>query len=104
VDFVKGDNRITSLSQAYRLDPGAGWDVPPGLLHAPGSLCTYKSPAEVDEAIENVNLPIQYLTYETLLLSDLVYSIRIVFKSSPQIGAAARNLDDEVWRFFDEVG
>ena len=42
VDFPKGDNHITSISQAYRLDPGTGWDVPPGVLHAPGSLCTYE--------------------------------------------------------------
>lgn len=42
VNFTKGDNKITSFSQAYRLDPGTGWDVPPGLLHAPGSLCTYE--------------------------------------------------------------
>lgn len=42
LDFTKGDNHITSLSAAYRLDPGTGWDVPPGLLHAPGSLCTYE--------------------------------------------------------------
>jgi hypothetical protein len=41
-DFTKGDNKITSLSKAYRLDVGTGWDVPPGLLHAPGSLCTYE--------------------------------------------------------------
>jgi hypothetical protein len=41
-DFTKGDNKITSLSKAYRLDPGTGWDVPPGVLHAPGSLCTYE--------------------------------------------------------------
>jgi len=40
--FTQGDNRITSLSRAYRLDPGTGWDVPPGILHAPGSLCTYE--------------------------------------------------------------
>ncbi len=40
--FAKGDNRITSLSRAYRLDPGTGWNVPPGVLHAPGSLCTYE--------------------------------------------------------------
>jgi hypothetical protein len=41
-DFENGDNRITSLSTAYRLDVGTGWDVPPGVLHAPGSLCTYE--------------------------------------------------------------
>jgi hypothetical protein len=40
--FSKGDNNITGLSKAYRLQPGTGWDVPPGVLHAPGSLCTYE--------------------------------------------------------------
>ncbi len=40
--FSKGDNKITNISRAYRLDPGTGWDVPPGVLHAPGSLCTYE--------------------------------------------------------------
>lgn len=38
----EGDNRITSLSSAQRLDLGTGWYVPPGLLHAPGTLCTYE--------------------------------------------------------------
>lgn len=42
MDFTKGDNKITNFSRAYRLEPGTGWDVPPGLLHAPGSLCTYE--------------------------------------------------------------
>jgi hypothetical protein len=41
-DFTKGDNKLTNLSKAYRLEPGTGWDVPPGILHAPGSLCTYE--------------------------------------------------------------
>ncbi len=42
VNFTKGDNHITDLSAAYRLSPGSGWDVPAGILHAPGSLCTYE--------------------------------------------------------------
>jgi hypothetical protein len=37
-----GDNGILDLSQAYRLQPGTGWLVPPCILHAPGSLCTYE--------------------------------------------------------------
>ena len=41
-DFDKGDNKITNIARAYRLEPGTGWDVPPGVLHAPGSLCTYE--------------------------------------------------------------
>jgi hypothetical protein len=43
-----GDNRITELSKAYRLTLGAGWDVPAGILHAPGSLCTYEPQADSD--------------------------------------------------------
>jgi hypothetical protein len=42
MNFTKGDNKLTNLSRAYRLQPGTGWDVPPGILHAPGSLCTYE--------------------------------------------------------------
>ena len=38
----EGDNGILRLSKAYRLTPGTGWDVPPGILHAPGTLCTYE--------------------------------------------------------------
>jgi len=41
-DWNKGDNGILDLSQAYRLKPGTGWFVPPSVLHAPGSLCTYE--------------------------------------------------------------
>ena len=38
----QGDNQITSLSKAYKLQLGTGWFVPVGVLHAPGSLCTYE--------------------------------------------------------------
>jgi hypothetical protein len=38
----KGDNGILFLSRAYRLEPGAGWQINPGILHAPGSLVTYE--------------------------------------------------------------
>lgn len=38
----EGDNGILDYSKAYRLKPGTGWDVPPGILHAPGSLVTYE--------------------------------------------------------------
>ncbi|MGC8828181.1 MAG: hypothetical protein ACP5MG_01330 [Verrucomicrobiia bacterium] len=41
-NWNKGDNGILDLSQAYRLKPGTGWLVGPGILHAPGSLCTYE--------------------------------------------------------------
>ena len=41
-DWNKGDNGIIDLSKAYRLKRGTGWLIPPGVLHAPGSLCTYE--------------------------------------------------------------
>jgi hypothetical protein len=41
-EWNKGDNGILDLSKAYRLRRGTGWLVPPGILHAPGSLCTYE--------------------------------------------------------------
>ena len=41
-DWDKGDNGIQDLSRAYRLKRGTGWLIPPGVLHAPGSLCTYE--------------------------------------------------------------
>jgi len=41
-NWNSGDNGILNLSRAYRLIPGTGWDVPPGVLHAPGSMLTYE--------------------------------------------------------------
>ena len=41
-DWHKGDNRILELSKAYKLQVGTGWLIPPCVLHAPGSLCTYE--------------------------------------------------------------
>ena len=41
-NWYKGDNGILDLSKAYRLKRGSGWLIPAGVLHAPGSLCTYE--------------------------------------------------------------
>lgn len=41
-NWNKGENGILDLSRAYRLRRGTGWLIPPGVLHAPGSLCTYE--------------------------------------------------------------
>ena len=41
-NWNKGDNGILDMSRAYRLQRGAGWLIPAGVLHAPGSLCTYE--------------------------------------------------------------
>jgi hypothetical protein len=38
----QGDNGILFMSRAYRLELNTGWDIPAGILHAPGSLCTYE--------------------------------------------------------------
>lgn len=38
----KEDNEILKFSKAYKLTLDTGWDVPPGILHAPGSLLTYE--------------------------------------------------------------
>ena len=47
-NWNKGDNGITFLSRAYRLEPGTGWQINPGILHAPGSLCTYEPQVNSD--------------------------------------------------------
>ena len=47
-NWNKGDNGITFLSRAYRLQPGSGWQIDPGILHAPGSLCTYEPQVNSD--------------------------------------------------------
>ncbi|QDS90779.1 hypothetical protein EC9_49950 [Rosistilla ulvae] len=41
-NWNEGDNGILDLSRAHRLKRGTGWLIPPGVLHAPGSLCTYE--------------------------------------------------------------
>jgi hypothetical protein len=44
----RGDNGILNLSRAYRLQPGTGWQIDPGILHAPGSLVTYEPQVNSD--------------------------------------------------------
>jgi len=41
-NWNRGDNGILDLAKAYRLERGTGWLIPPGVLHAPGSLLTYE--------------------------------------------------------------
>jgi hypothetical protein len=47
-DWNKGDNGILFHARAYRLQPGAGWQINPGVLHAPGSLVTYEPQVNSD--------------------------------------------------------
>jgi hypothetical protein len=41
-NWNQGDNGILNLSRAFKLQPGSGWQIDPGILHAPGSLVTYE--------------------------------------------------------------
>jgi hypothetical protein len=68
LNFTKGDNKITSLSSAYRLDVSTGWDVPPGLLHAPGSLCTYEP-----QKASDVFAMYQSLTGDKIIPKELLW-------------------------------
>ena len=68
MNFTKGDNKITNISKAYRLEPGTGWDVPPGVLHAPGSLCTYEP-----QVASDVYAMWQSLVDDQLISEDLLW-------------------------------
>ncbi len=70
VNFTKGDNKITNLSRAYRLEVGTGWDVPPGVLHAPGSLCTYEPQFASDVYAMYQSLVDDQIVPESLLWKD----------------------------------
>jgi hypothetical protein len=69
MNFTKGDNKITNYSSAYRLEPGTGWDVPPGLLHAPGSLCTYEP-----QKASDVFAMYQSLVNEAIIPEELLWN------------------------------
>ncbi len=66
--YQKGDNRITELSRAYRIELGTGWYTPVGVLHAPGSVLTYEPQwnSDVNSVFENIATdevyPYEFLT------------------------------------------
>ena len=72
--FAKGDNSILSLSRAYKLDTDTGWDVPPGVMHAPGSLCTYEPQFASDV----------YAMYQSVLLNGQVVGEDLLWKNTPE--------------------
>ncbi|MBI4977090.1 MAG: hypothetical protein HZC28_06375 [Spirochaetes bacterium] len=72
--FTKGDNRITAISQAFRLMPGTGWDVPPGVLHAPGSLCTYE-PQKASDV---------FAMYQSVIDNRQVVPQELLWKDTPK--------------------
>jgi hypothetical protein len=69
MNFTKGDNKLTNYSQAFRLEPGTGWDVPPGMLHAPGSLCTYEP-----QKASDVFAMYQSLVNEAIIPENLLWN------------------------------
>ena len=70
--YESGDNRITELSRAYRIELGTGWYTPPGVLHAPGSCLTYEPQwnSDVNSVYENIT-------------SDEVYSYEFLVENCP---------------------
>lgn len=73
-NFVKGDNKLLDLSRAYKLSPDTGWDVPPGVLHAPGSLCTYEPQFASDV----------YAMYQSVLYFDHCVPPNLLWKNMPE--------------------
>ena len=73
INFSKGDNQLLNASRAYKLTLDTGWDVPPGVLHAPGSLCTYEPQFSSDV----------YAMYQSVLLHDHVVGEELLWKNCP---------------------
>jgi hypothetical protein len=72
----QGDNGVLDLSKAYKLRPGTGWDVPPGVLHAPGSLLTYEPQRASDVFAMFQSLVWDQYTPKELLYKDVPESRR----------------------------
>ncbi len=70
--YEVGDNRITELSRAYRIELGTGWYTPAGVVHAPGSVLTYEPQwnSDVNSVHENITAgeinPIEFLNENVL--------------------------------------
>jgi len=72
-NFTKGDNNILALSRAYKLELDTGWDVPPGVMHAPGSLCTYEPQFASDV----------YAMYQSVLMNGQIVGEDLLWKNTP---------------------
>jgi hypothetical protein len=73
-DFIKGDNRLLDLSRCYKLTLDTGWDVPPGVMHAPGSLCTYEPQFASDV----------YAMYQSVLYGGQCVPSSLLWKDTPR--------------------
>ena len=74
VNFTKGDNKLLNHSQAYKIELDTGWDVPPGILHAPASLCTYEPQFASDV----------YAMYQSVLYGGQCLSKDLLWKNCPE--------------------
>ena len=74
MSFTKGDNKLLDLSRAYKLILDTGWDVPPGVLHAPGSLCTYEPQFASDV----------YAMYQSVLYGGQCVPEELLWKDCPE--------------------
>ena len=73
-NFTKGDNKLLDLSRAYKIVLDTGWDVPPGVLHAPASLCTYEPQFASDV----------YAMYQSVLYGGGCVSEELLWKNCPE--------------------
>src|SRR6195952_2063091 len=60
---------LVNFTQALRLEPGTCWDVPPGMLHAPGSMCTYEP-----QKASDVFAMYQSLVNEAIIPEELLWN------------------------------
>lgn len=74
MNFEKGDNQLLDHSQAYKITLDTGWDVPPGVLHAPASLCTYEPQFASDV----------YAMYQSVLYGGHVVPKDLLWKNCPE--------------------
>ena len=72
--FPERDNNILALARAYKLEPDTGWDVPPGVMHAPGSLCTYEPQFASDV----------YAMYQSVLMNGQIVGTDLLWKNTPE--------------------
>ncbi|WP_066647258.1 hypothetical protein [Christensenella timonensis] len=62
-----GDNGICEFSVAYRLKLGTGWNIPAGILHAPGALATYEP-----QRVSDTSMFMQSMVYDKYIERDLL--------------------------------
>ena len=55
-NWNEGDNGILYLSSAYRLQVGTGWQIDPGILHAPGLACHLRAAGQ-QRRVRHVPVP-----------------------------------------------